>query len=77
MSRSRQALTNTTAGQGVQGTHRLNTQTLMNRRGTGGEREEGGVSAQSNPQAGAKDNSLGVVPYLKAAHCSFASGCEK
>lgn len=34
-------------------------------------------SYQSNPQAGAVDNSLGIVPCLKAAHCSFASGCEK
>ena len=29
-------------GQGVKGTHRLNTQTLMNQQGTGEEREEGG-----------------------------------
>ena len=35
-------LTNTMTRQGVKGTHRLNTQTLMNRRGTGEEREEGG-----------------------------------
>ena len=31
-------LTNTMTGQGVKGTHRLNIQTLMNRRGTGEER---------------------------------------
>ena len=38
----RQRLTNTMTRQGVKGTHRLNTQTLMNRRGTGEEREERG-----------------------------------
>ena len=41
---------NTMTRQGVKGTQRLNTQTLLNRRGTGEDREEGGGQVRGGAQ---------------------------